>query len=70
MVQDKEAILEHYYNSIDFVQLLHLLTECQWRSKIEGGRWSIAEIVGHLPPWDEFVLSRLTGTKTPTSTQQ
>lgn len=31
------------------------LTEEQWRSPIEPGKWTVAEVIGHLTPWDEFV---------------
>ncbi|MFA1822935.1 DinB family protein [Virgibacillus oceani] len=35
---------------------LNNLSENQWRSKIGKGKWTVAEVIGHLTPWDEFVL--------------
>ncbi|MEX3747885.1 DinB family protein [Lysinibacillus xylanilyticus] len=46
----------HYERSIAFVESLANVTEEQWRTPIEVGKWTVAEIIGHLTPWDEFVL--------------
>jgi len=32
------------------------LSEKQWRTPIDEDKWTIAEVIGHLIPWDEFVL--------------
>lgn len=58
MCQDKNEILSHYERSIAFVESLANVTEEQWRTPIEAGKWTVAEIIGHLTPWDEFVLKQ------------
>lgn len=47
----------HYEKSI--LRLEHLLdvTEQQWRMPIQQGKWTVAEVIGHLIPWDQFVLN-------------
>jgi DinB superfamily len=54
--KNKQEALEHLLNSIEFVRQLGSLTENEWRTPIEEGKWTIAEIVGHFLPWDEFIL--------------
>ena len=58
MCHDKHQIISHYERSIVFVESLTGITEEQWRTPIEPGKWSIAEVIGHLSPWDEFVLNQ------------
>ena len=55
MHHDKNQILIHYEKSLQFVESLVNLTEEQWRSPIEPEKWTVAEVIGHLTPWDEFV---------------
>ncbi|MFJ7733226.1 DinB family protein [Lysinibacillus sp. NPDC097231] len=57
MNQDKHQILSHYDKSIAFVGSLANVTEGQWRTPIELGKWTVAEVIGHLTPWDKFVLN-------------
>ncbi|MCM3388754.1 DinB family protein [Ureibacillus chungkukjangi] len=60
MHQNKEEILMHYENSVEWVRNLDNLSEEQWRTPIAEGKWTIAEVIGHLPAWDQFILdSRL-----------
>ncbi|MGN4123808.1 DinB family protein [Lysinibacillus sphaericus] len=58
MNQDKKQILAHYENSMMWVESLANVTEEQWRTPIAAGKWSIAEVIGHFIPWDEFVISK------------
>ncbi|MFY0518914.1 DinB family protein [Lysinibacillus sp. UGB7] len=58
MNQDKKQILAHYESSRMWVESLASVTEEQWRTPIAVGKWSIAEVIGHLIPWDEFVVSK------------
>ncbi|GAA4705603.1 DinB family protein [Brevibacillus fulvus] len=58
MSEQKRKILEHYEQSIAWASGLRVLTEEQWRTPIAEGKWTIAEIIGHLHPWDEFVVSQ------------
>jgi len=55
---DKHQIISHYEKSIVFVESLVNITEEQWRTPIEPGKWTVAEVIGHLTPWDEFVLNQ------------
>lgn len=58
--KEKDIIISHYKKSIEFVVGLRDLSEVQWRKPIKQNKWSIAEIISHFIPWDEFVLeSRL-----------
>lgn len=58
MYDHKHQIISHYERSIVFVESLADITEEQWRTPIEPGKWSVAEIIGHLTPWDAFVLNQ------------
>lgn len=58
MYHDKHRIISHYERSIVFVECLANITEEQWRTSIEPGKWTVAEIIGHLTPWDEFVVKQ------------
>ncbi|MFJ7954496.1 DinB family protein [Lysinibacillus sp. NPDC096418] len=52
----KEEIIKHQIDSIEFVKSLNALSEKEWRTQIEDGKWTVAEIIGHFKPWDEFIL--------------
>ncbi|WP_147803864.1 DinB family protein [Alkalicoccus halolimnae] len=52
----KKDILDHQIKSIEFVKSLHSISEDQWRTPVKEGKWTIAEIIGHFKPWDEFVM--------------
>ncbi len=56
MTLNKESIIDHYEHSIEWVQSLTEVTEEEWHSAIADGKWSIAEIIAHFVPWDEFIL--------------
>jgi uncharacterized damage-inducible protein DinB len=56
----KQELLNHHKNVINIIDSLNQLTDDEWTSPIELGKWSIAEIVSHFIPWDEFIIeSRL-----------
>ncbi len=55
--RDKTYVIKHYEKSVDWINHLRGLSEEQWRMPIEPGKWSVAEVIGHLPPWDKFVLN-------------
>lgn len=57
MQMEKQNILSHYEQSILWVKELEQLSEEQWRTPIKEGKWSIAEVIGHLIPWDEFIIN-------------
>ncbi|WP_342531164.1 DinB family protein [Lysinibacillus sp. FSL R5-0849] len=56
MLRDKKSIIKHYEQSLIWVKELRNLSEDQWRMPIEFGKWSVSEVIGHLTPWDTFVL--------------
>ncbi|MFO1446316.1 DinB family protein [Bacillus sp. Bva_UNVM-123] len=57
MALEQELIILHYEQSIERVKDLRKLSEEQWRRPIDENKWTIAEIIGHFIPWDEFVLT-------------
>ncbi len=57
-MEQKQKVLEEYEHSITWVKSLAGLTEDQWRTPIAPGKWTIAEVIGHLIPWDAFVLEQ------------
>ncbi|MGM9986465.1 MAG: DinB family protein [Bacillaceae bacterium] len=56
MNEKKKHVINHYKHTIEWVEKLNSLSEEQWRTPIEKGKWTIAEVIGHLIPWDEFVV--------------
>ena len=56
MHKNKEELLFHFENSIDFVKNLVKVSEELWRTPIATGKWTVAEVIGHITPWDEFLL--------------
>ena len=56
--EKKINIINHYEKTIEWVNRLRELSEDSWRTPIEEGKWTIAEVIGHLIPWDEFVLNQ------------
>ncbi|MFJ7664912.1 DinB family protein [Lysinibacillus sp. NPDC097162] len=58
MHPEKKQILMHYEKSILWLEQLSHASDKQWRSPIQQGKWTVAEVIGHLIPWDEFVLHK------------
>ena len=58
MNPEKEQILQHYQTTMDWAGTLTNLTERQWRTPVEKDKWTVAEVLGHLTPWDEFILEQ------------
>jgi len=58
LYHDKHQIISHYEKAIVFVESLASITEEQWRTSIAPGKWTVAEVIGHLTPWDEFVVKQ------------
>ncbi|WP_171910730.1 DinB family protein [Rossellomorea aquimaris] len=64
----RENILFHHQEFIRWAHSLNSLPKEEWHRPVEEGKWSIAEIVGHFEPWDEFVVNKrlpFLGTKEP-----
>ncbi len=55
MEESKERVIQHYSDSIERAKQWRLITNIEWRTPITEGKWTIAEVVGHFSPWDEFV---------------
>ncbi|AKU31599.1 DinB family protein [Bacillus sp. FSL R5-0820] len=53
---NKDTVIKHYEHTLEWVQSLTKVTEEEWRSAIAEGKWSIAEIIAHFVPLDEFIL--------------
>ncbi len=58
MNKHKQEILQHQLYTIEYVKSLNTLSELEWRTQILKGKWTVAEIIGHFTPWDEFVLHK------------
>ncbi|MFA1822741.1 DinB family protein [Virgibacillus oceani] len=58
MGEGKTEIVQHHTKAIAFVRSLDTIREDQWRTEIGKGKWTVAEVIGHLIPWDEFVLHK------------
>ncbi|MEG0439063.1 MAG: DinB family protein [Solibacillus sp.] len=58
MLLEKESVIAHIENSIDWVESLIELNENDWRKPVGPDRWSVAEVVGHFKAWDEFVINQ------------
>ena len=55
MEEKKRRVIQHYRESIKRAAQWRLLENEEWRAPIAEGKWTIAEVVGHFAPWDEFV---------------
>lgn len=58
MDKNKEKILIHFENSVDFVKNLTKLTENEWYLSLTNDEWTIAGVVTHFIALDEFVLQK------------
>lgn len=47
----------HYEKSIRWLEQLFSVTDKQWRTPIKQGKWTVAEVIGHFIPWDDFVIN-------------
>lgn len=54
---NKAEILAHFRASMDWIEGMKEWEEANWRSPIAEGKWTVAEVVGHLGPWDRFFLT-------------
>ncbi|MFS0782852.1 GNAT family N-acetyltransferase [Bacillus sp. 1P06AnD] len=51
----RDRTINHYKNSIAIVEQLLQLGDGLWRMPYAEGKWTVAEIIGHFIPWDDFV---------------
>lgn len=57
-IKKKEKILNHYKQSVEFVEKLKVLTDSIWFQPISENKWSTCEIIGHLIYWDRFMIEK------------
>lgn len=58
-LEKKRQVVEHYEKSVEWAEtVLANLSEDAWRTPVGIDKWTIAEIIGHMIPWDEFVLDK------------
>lgn len=57
MTLTKQTLLTHYQDTMDFVRDLEHISEEAWRTPYAEGKWTVAEIIGHLSPWDRFLVA-------------
>ncbi|ATP42124.1 hypothetical protein CSE16_20090 [Solibacillus sp. R5-41] len=58
MLLEKKSVIAHLEYSIDWVESLIELNENDWRKPVGLDKWSVAEVIGHFKPWDEFILNQ------------
>lgn len=54
---NKAEILAHFRASMKWIEGMKEWEEKNWRSPIAEGKWTVAEVIGHLGPWDRFFLN-------------
>lgn len=52
----KAEILAHFRASMKWIEGMREWEAANWRSPIAEGKWTVAEVIGHLGPWDRFFL--------------
>lgn len=57
-MEQKQHTVEAYEQTLNWVKELEELSEKQWRMPLAPGKWTIAEVIGHLIPWDIFVMEQ------------
>ncbi|WP_175986981.1 DinB family protein [Bacillus sp. Marseille-Q1617] len=58
MKERREQILFHHQEMIRWVKSLSSISKEAWLRPTEKNKWSIAEIISHFSPWDDFVVSK------------
>lgn len=53
-----EDVLQRYETSIAWANACRQITDEQWLTPMQPGKWSIAETVSHLISWDHFILEQ------------
>lgn len=54
---NKAEILAHFHASMKWIEGMKEWEEINWRSPIAEGKWTVAEVIGHLGPWDHFFVT-------------
>lgn len=58
MKESKWLIIEHYKETIRTVRGLSVIKESAWKTPVSSGKWTVAEVIGHLFYWDEFLVAK------------
>ena len=53
---NKQELLNEFESLATWAEGLHAQEDHLWLAPIAAGKWSTAEIIGHLIAWDRFVL--------------
>jgi DinB superfamily len=54
----RDKIVLHHQEMIRFVESLNSISKEEWFRPIEENKWSIAEVISHFVPWDDFVMNK------------
>ncbi|MCF6136566.1 DinB family protein [Pseudalkalibacillus berkeleyi] len=57
-IELKNEVVRHHLDMIEWSQSLNHLSSDQWNRPIKENKWSIAEILSHFLPWDEFIINQ------------
>ncbi|WP_042401639.1 DinB family protein [Geomicrobium sp. JCM 19037] len=58
MEEHQARIIAHHTRVLSVVTSLQRLDEHEWRTPVKRGGWTVAEVIAHLIPWDDFVLQK------------
>ena len=50
--------MAHHKQFLNFIYELSNFHEQVLRQPMQEGKWSIIEVIGHLQPWDQFVIEQ------------
>ncbi|MEL3972004.1 DinB family protein [Rossellomorea oryzaecorticis] len=58
MNERRESIVLHHQEMVLWVESLNSISKEEWFRPIEESKWSIAEVISHFVPWDEFIMNK------------
>lgn len=53
---NKNEILHHHEELIDWVKTLHTVDETTWFKPFSEGKWGTSDVISHFITWDRFML--------------
>ncbi|MGR3762793.1 DinB family protein [Rossellomorea sp. NS-SX7] len=56
-MNERDKLFLHHQEMMGWVESLSSTSKEDWLRPIEENKWSIAEIISHFAPWDDFVVS-------------
>jgi uncharacterized damage-inducible protein DinB len=54
----REKIALHHQEMMGWVESLNSISKEEWLRPVEENKWSIAEVISHFVPWDDFVMNK------------